>query len=109
MLIKFHLCTIDMGKITFVVLLIIRATSIQLISNKVRMPTGLLKWCLDFELSECQIKTALMFTNKCSLSVYDRVFQYKIATNILLTNAYLYRYKVKDTLLVNSVSWSMET
>ena len=69
----------------------------SMISNKVRMPTGLLKWCLDFELSECQIKTALMFTNKCSLSVYDRVFQYKIATNILPTNAYLYRYNVKDT------------
>ena len=67
------------------------------IANKVRMPKGLLHWCLELELSDKQIVTALTFARKCSISVFDRVFQYKLVTNILPTNEYLYRYKVKDT------------
>ena len=71
----------------------------SLISQKVRIPRGLLNWCLDLELSDSQIQTALTFTAKCSLSIFDRVFQYKINTNTLPTNEYLYRYKVKDSSL----------
>ena len=68
-----------------------------LISAKIRLPRGLLGWCMDFELSDMQIKTALNFVQKSSPSTWDRVFQYKISTNILPTNEYLKRYKVKES------------
>ena len=44
-----------------------------------------------------RIYTALTFAHSCCTSVFDRVFQYKITTQILPTNEYLCRYKVKDT------------
>ena len=69
----------------------------KLISSKIKLPTGLLNWCLDFELSDSRIYTALTFAHSCCTSIFDRVFQYKIVTQILPTNEYLYRYKVKDT------------
>ena len=68
-----------------------------LISEKVRMPKGLLNWCMELELSDEQIKTALSFAYQSSHSVRDWVFQYKITANILPTNEYLYRYKIKDS------------
>ena len=68
-----------------------------LIANKIRNPKGLLDWCWELEVSEQQIKTSLTFAFKCSLSTKDRVFQYKISTNILPTNEYLKRYKIKDS------------
>ena len=43
------------------------------------------------------IKTALTFVSKCSQSMQDRAFQYKIITNILPTNEYLKRYKVRES------------
>ena len=61
------------------------------------LPRGLLHWCSELELSDYQIKTALTFAHKCCPSIFDRVFQYKIVTQILPTNEYLMRYKVKDT------------
>ena len=68
-----------------------------LISSKIRSPTGLLNWCLEWELSEIQIRTALTFVKKCTPSIQDRVFQYKIVTNILPTNEFLKRYRAKDS------------
>jgi hypothetical protein len=68
-----------------------------LVSEKVRMPVGMLNWCLDLELSDLQIRTAFTFAHNCSSSIFDRTFQYKIATQILPTNDYLKRYRVKDT------------
>ena len=68
-----------------------------LIGSKVRLPKGLLNWCLELELSDPQIKTSLLFAHKCSAYTFDRVFQYKIVTNILPTNEYLARYRIKDT------------
>ena len=68
-----------------------------LIANKIRLPRGFLNWCLEFELSDLQIKTALNFAQQCSPSIWDRVFQYKILTNILPTNEYLKRYHVKES------------
>ena len=67
-----------------------------LISPKLKLPTGLLNWCLDFELSDGRINTALTFTHSCCTSTFDKVFQYKIVTQILPTNDYLNRYKVKE-------------
>ena len=68
-----------------------------LILSKIRLPRGLLGWCMEFELSDQQIKTALNFVQKCSPSIWDRAFQYKISTNTLPTNEYLKRYHVKDS------------
>ena len=68
-----------------------------LIESKVRPPRGLLRWCEDLHLSDSQIKTAFMFAHSCSSSIFDRVFQYKIVTQILPTNEYLHRYRVRDT------------
>ena len=74
-----------------------RAIYSVLIYPKIKMPKGLLNWCGDLELSDSQIKTALTFAHECCTSVFDRVFQYKIVTQILPTNEYLQRYKVKDS------------
>ena len=68
-----------------------------LIFSKVRLPRGLLNWCADLELSDEQIKTSLTFAHKCCTQVFDIVFQFKIVTQILPTNEYLLRYRVKDT------------
>ena len=61
------------------------------------MAKGLLNWCLELELADIQIKTSLLFAHKCSVNTFDRVFQYKISTNILPTNEYLARYRITDT------------
>ena len=68
-----------------------------LISERVRMPKGLLNWCMELELTDKQIKTALSFAHQCSQNVRDWVFQYKITANILPTNEYLHRYRFKDS------------
>ena len=68
-----------------------------IISDKIIIPVGMLNWCCDLELSDLQIRTAFTFAHSCSKSIFDRVFQYKIATQILPTNDYLKRYRVKDT------------
>ena len=57
----------------------------------------MLNWCYELELSDLQIRTAFTFAHDCTASVFDCVFQYKIATQILPTNEYLKRYKVKDS------------
>ena len=68
-----------------------------LVRDKIRMPVGMINWCLDLELSDLQIRTAFTFAHNCSSSTFDRMFQYKIATQILPTNDYLTRYRVKET------------
>lgn len=69
----------------------------KLIEPKVKMPTGLLNWCMDFELSDSQIRTALTFAHQSCTNIFDRVFQYKIVTQILPTNEYLTRYRVRES------------
>ena len=68
-----------------------------LIFNKIRLPTGLLRWCEEINLSDSQIRTAFTFTKGCCCSIFDRVFQYKINTRILPTNEYLKRYQVRES------------
>ena len=68
-----------------------------LIKDKIKLPVGMLNWCYDLELTDLQIRTAFTFAHDCSESIFDRVFQYKIATQIILTNDYLKRYRVKDS------------
>ena len=69
----------------------------QLITNKTRLPTGLQHWMEEFEVSDDDIKLAFTFARTCSTSIFDQMFQYKIITNILPTNDYLYRYQVLDS------------
>ena len=68
-----------------------------LTSNLLKIPTGVVRWRADLLLSEQQLKTALTFTKICSSSVFDKVFQYKIVTQILPTNKYLHRYQIKES------------
>ena len=67
------------------------------IDGKTRVPKGLLNWCLEFELTDLQVKTALSFANACKTSVFDTASQYKINTNIWATNEYLCRYRIKGS------------
>ena len=68
-----------------------------LIDKKSRLPRGLLHWCEDLQLSDSQIKTAFTFAHICTSHIFTRVFQYKIVTQILPTNEYLKRYRVRDS------------
>ena len=68
-----------------------------LISEKIRLPRGLVRWCEQLQLSDEEIKTSLTFAKKCCCCVFDQVFQFKIVTQILPTNEYLKRYKVKES------------
>ena len=67
------------------------------IENKTRHPAGILKWKEVIDINDEEIKFAFMFVNKCSLSTFDRAFQYKINTQILPTKEYLFRYRVAET------------
>ena len=76
-------------------------TSIQiykkLIEKKIRPPAGLLHWLEDLDVNEPEILTGFTFAHECSKSTFDQVFQYKIMTQILPTNLYLARYRVRDS------------
>ena len=67
-----------------------------LISKYIKLPKGLLNWCLELELTDIEIQTALIFAHNSCMNIFDIVFQYKISTNILPTNDYLKRYRVRD-------------
>jgi hypothetical protein len=81
----------------------------QLIGHKTRLPTGLLRWREDIELSDTDIKVAFTFARLCSISVFDHVFQYKILTRILPTNKYLKRYQVQDSDICSRCELSQDT
>ena len=76
-------------------------TSIQiykkLIEKKIRPPAGLLHWLEDLDVNELEIESGFTFAHECSKNTFDWVFQYKIMTQILPTNQYLARYRVKDS------------
>ena len=61
------------------------------------MPRGLLFWCQELELDDEQIDCSLRFPSSCTPNIFQRVFQYKITTNILPTQEYLFRYQVTDS------------
>ena len=67
-----------------------------LISNFIKLPKGVLNWCIELELTDIEIQTALTFAHRSCSNTFDKVFQYKIITNILPTNDYLKRYRVRD-------------
>ena len=55
------------------------------------------------------IKNGVSFAQACSQSTFDRVFQYKIMTQILPTNYYLKRYRIKDTDLCSKCDTERDT
>ena len=71
----------------------------KLIEKKIRPPIGLSHWFEDFDLDESDILNGFTYAHKCSISTFDRVFQYKIRTQILPTNQYLTRYHVKNSVI----------
>ena len=68
----------------------------KIIETKVSLPKGLLNWCIEFELHDEHINLALSFAKRCTANTKTQVFQYKINTNTLATNEYLFRYRVLD-------------
>ena len=68
-----------------------------LVSNIVKVPTGVIRWRNELVLTEEQLKTSLTFAKVCSSSIFDQVFQYKIVTQILPTRKYLHRYQIADS------------
>ena len=69
----------------------------QLIGKKIRPPSGLLYWFEEFDIGDSEILTGFTFAHECSKSTFDQIFQYKIMTQILPTNKYLARYRVRDS------------
>ena len=43
----------------------------KLIYPKVKMPRGLLNWCMDLELSDSQIKNSLRFAHQCCTNIFE--------------------------------------
>ena len=80
-----------------------------LTSYLTKPPTGVLRWRAELVLSEQQEKTAFTFAKMCSSSTFDQIFQYKIVTQILPTNKYLNRYKIKDSDLCSRCLESTDT
>ena len=80
-----------------------------LISNIVKVPTGVTRWRLDIVLSDRQLKTSLTFARVCSSSVFNHVFQYKIVTQILPTRKYSHRYLIEDSDLCSRCSECADT
>lgn len=66
------------------------------ISRKAKLPIGMQKWCLKFDLSMDRIKNAFTFANTCTLSTKSIALQYKISTFTLPTGEYLWNYCVRD-------------
>ena len=81
----------------------------HLITHKTRLPTGLLRWREDIELSDVETKNAFTFARLCSKSVFDHIFQYKIVTQILPTSKYLNRYRVLDSDICRRCDQSQDT
>ena len=67
------------------------------IEKKIRPPAGLQSWYEEFDISEHEIMKGFTFSVECSPSTFNQVFQYKIMTQILPTNQYLARYRVRDS------------
>ena len=61
----------------------------MLISKKVKIPAGMLRWCLKYDISDERLTNAFTFSHRSTLSTQSRAIQYKISTFILPTGEYL--------------------
>ena len=81
----------------------------KLIEKKIKPPIGLFHWFEHFDIDESDVLNGFTFAHKCSISTFDRVFQYKIMTQILPTNQYLTRYRVKDSVICSKCNLLPDT
>ena len=81
----------------------------KLIEMKIRPPTGLRHWSEVFDLSEQVISVGFTHARICSKSTFDHSFQYKIMTQILPTNQYLARYRIRDSNICEKCQISADT
>ena len=80
-----------------------------LIKEKFKPPTGLRHWFEEFNLVEADIVVGFTHASISSKSRFDQVFQYKIMTQILPTNQYLARYRIRDSDICNKCQVSTDT
>ena len=80
-----------------------------LITDKTRLPTGILRWREEFDISDADIKHSFTFTRKCSSNIYNQALQYKILTQTLPTNKYLKQYQVQQSDLCSRCSQCQDT
>ena len=66
---------------------------IALIEGLRQLPIGFERWCLEQYLDIDQIAKYFGFAQKATTNVFTRCFQYKILTNILPTQEYLFKYR----------------
>ena len=81
----------------------------KLVEVKFRPPTGLRHWLEEFDLVESDISVGFTHAKKSSKSSFDHAFQYKIMTQILPTNQYLARYRVRDSNICDKCHVSTDT
>ena len=68
----------------------------KLLEAKVMVPQGVLNWALELELSDTYIRSGSNFARKCTRDIFAITFQFKIVSQILPTNEFLERYRVRD-------------
>ena len=81
----------------------------ELIGSKIKPPAGLRHWHEEFDLSKSNIEVGFTQARICSKSSFDHSFQYKIMTQILPTNQYLARYRIKDSDTCDKCQSSVDT
>ena len=81
----------------------------KLIESKIKPPTGLRHWFELFDLSESDIRLGFTHARVSSKSSFDHAFQYKIMTQILPTNQYLARYRIRDSNICEKCHLSVDT
>ena len=81
----------------------------HLIKSKIIEPAGLRYWRVELLLTESDIKCAFATSANISRSSIDKMFQYKILTNILATNKYLARYRILDSDICSKCNISSDT
>ena len=81
----------------------------KLIESKIKPPTGLRHWFEFFDLSKTDILLGFTHTRVSSKSSFDHGFQYKIMTQILPTNQYLARYRIRDSNICEKCHLSVDT
>ena len=56
-----------------------------------------------------KVKMLRVFAHQCCKNIFDRVFQYKIVTQLLPTTEYLTRYRVKDSNICHNCEIECDT
>ena len=81
----------------------------SLITDKIRLPQGLLRWRDEIDITDSDIKSAFISAKLCTSNIFDQVFQYKVLTKILPTNKYLKQYRIIDSDLCSRCNQGQDT